>query len=149
MTTYQVTARRDGKFWFVQIPAIDGATQARTLAEIPAMATDYIAIMTNEDPSNIGVEVELVLPETVRKHIDRANTLRAKEAEARAQAAQEVQDAVRTLSRDGYTVRDIGAALDVSYQRAHQLLKEYSEAGSSKQLARIPAKKKGAVAKRV
>jgi len=37
-------------------------------------------------------------------------------------AAQEVRVAAKELRHRGLTVRDIGAALDVSYQRAHQLI---------------------------
>lgn len=39
-TRYDVTVRRDGRVWWVEIPALDGATQARTLGEVDVMARD-------------------------------------------------------------------------------------------------------------
>lgn len=62
---YDVTAERDGKFWFIRIPEIDGVTQARTRDEIPAMARDYIAI-TLEVPAD-SIEICVVLTEEVRE----------------------------------------------------------------------------------
>lgn len=44
MKTYEVTAKRDGKFWFIRIPELDGVTQALNEEEIPVMARDYIAV---------------------------------------------------------------------------------------------------------
>jgi predicted RNase H-like HicB family nuclease len=55
--TYEVTAKRDGKFWFVRIPEIDGATQGRTLKEVPEMARDYIRIVTGETEFDVRVRL--------------------------------------------------------------------------------------------
>ena len=37
---YEVVVRRDGRFLFIEIPSLDGATQARVLNEVEAMARD-------------------------------------------------------------------------------------------------------------
>lgn len=58
-TTYEVTAERDGKFWFIRIPALDGATQARTTDEIPAMARDYIATTLDVPADSFDLEVRV------------------------------------------------------------------------------------------
>lgn len=39
---YHVT--RDGRFWMIHIPAIDGLTQARYPGEIEQMAREYLAV---------------------------------------------------------------------------------------------------------
>ncbi|WP_341957498.1 hypothetical protein [Microbacterium sp. LWH13-1.2] len=54
---YEVTAKRDGQLWFIRIPQIDGATQARTREEIPAMARDYIAIALDVTTDSFDVAV--------------------------------------------------------------------------------------------
>lgn len=59
MKTYQVTAERDGKFWFVRIPEIDGATQAPSREEIPGMARDYIAVMLDVPVDSFEISVEV------------------------------------------------------------------------------------------
>lgn len=48
MKTYDVTVERDGAFWLIRVPELDGVTQARTRGEIESMARDYIAIVTKQ-----------------------------------------------------------------------------------------------------
>lgn len=57
MKTYDVTAERDGQFWFVRIPEIDGATQALTVEEVPVMARDYIALTVGVPADSFDVRV--------------------------------------------------------------------------------------------
>ena len=59
VTTYKVTAERDGRFWFIRIPALDGATQARTLDEIPMMARDYIAVSLDVPAESFDIKVHV------------------------------------------------------------------------------------------
>ena len=58
--TYEVTAERDGTFWFIRIPELEGATQALTEEEIPVMARDYIALTLDipEESFRIALTVE-------------------------------------------------------------------------------------------
>lgn len=42
--TYNAEVTRDGKWWMVAIPEIDGLTQARSLSEAELMARQYIAV---------------------------------------------------------------------------------------------------------
>jgi predicted RNase H-like HicB family nuclease len=59
MKTYEVTAERDNAFWFIHIPELDGATQARTEEEIPVMARDYIAITLGVPAESFDVDVRV------------------------------------------------------------------------------------------
>jgi hypothetical protein len=115
MTTYKVRAERDGKFWYVSIPELDGATQARHLGELDAMARDWIHCMTDEDPATIELDVEIDVPESVRSHLDRQDSLRA-------EAAAEARLAAKALRDEGIPLRDIGKLLGISHQRVHQLV---------------------------
>jgi hypothetical protein len=121
-TTYDVTVRRDGRLWYVEIPALDGATQARTLSEVDVMARDYIANVLEVSESAIELEVHLELPGNVTGRLRHAAQLRDAEAKARSEAADEIRAAARELRAAGLTMREIGTALGVSYQRAHQLV---------------------------
>jgi len=38
MKTYNVTVTREGKWWMIDVPAIDGLTQARRLSKIKQRA---------------------------------------------------------------------------------------------------------------
>ncbi len=86
------------------------------------MARDLIAVMEEVDPQSFGLDVSVELPAEVTVHLERSQTLRQKSDRTKHLAAQEVRVAAKELRGRGLTVRDIGAALDVSYQRAHQLI---------------------------
>jgi hypothetical protein len=119
---YEVTARRDGRFWYIEIPALDGATQARNLGEVDEMAKDYISSVTDVPVDRIEVAVAIELSADVRAHLAAASALREEEAHARTRAAEESRAAARALKSQGLTVREVGAALGVSHQRAQQLI---------------------------
>lgn len=54
-----VVARRSGNWWAIRILEVDGAyTQARRLDEVPAMATDAVAMLSDIDPAEIEVTVQ-------------------------------------------------------------------------------------------
>lgn len=119
---YEVTVRRDGRFWYVDIPALDGATQARRLSEIDEMAKDYIAEVTGASAERVEIAVTIELPADVQAHLAAASALRDEEAHARSRAAEESRAAARALKSQGLTVREVGAALGISHQRAQQLV---------------------------
>lgn len=119
---YDVTVRRDGRFWYVDIPALDGATQARNLSEIDEMAKDYITEVTGTAADRLEIAVTIELPAEVQAHLAAASALRDEEAHARSRAAEESRAAARALKSQGLTVREVGAALGISHQRAQQLV---------------------------
>lgn len=122
MVTYAATAERDGRFWLVHVPAVDRWTQARSLPEVEAMAKDLIAVMLEVDPESVRLDVEIRLPAAVQEHLEAAKRLRETAAEANSAAARESRAAARALADQGMTMRDIGAALGISHQRAAQLV---------------------------
>jgi hypothetical protein len=119
---YDVTVRRDGRFWYVDIRGLDGATQARNLSEIDEMAKDYIAEVTGARADQLEIVVTIELPADVQAHLAAASALRDEEAHARSRAAEESRAAARALKSQGLTVREVGAALGISHQRAQQLV---------------------------
>jgi hypothetical protein len=119
---WEATVSRDGRFWLIRVDGLDGATQARNLNEVDVMAADYVAIMTEQDPEDVHVTWRIELPEEVRRHLAAAEASRRAEAEARQRAASESRQAARALRSLGLSVREVGAALGMSHQRAQQLL---------------------------
>ena len=51
MPSYDIEVTRDGRWWMVHIPAIDGLTQARFPGEIVEMARDYLSLSAPARPS--------------------------------------------------------------------------------------------------
>ncbi len=122
MKAYHANASRDGRFWLVHIPEIDQYTQGRNLAEVEPMARDLIALWLEIPEDSFDVAVHVELPKDVQHHLELAAKYATDSAHAQAQAARERRIAARELKAKGLTVRDIGAALGVSYQRAQQLV---------------------------
>lgn len=122
VTHYDVTVTPAGRYWHIEVPAVERVTQARHLREVEEMARDLISIMTGEEPEKIELGVRVVLPESVRAHLDAAEKLRQESARSQAEAARHLRAAAQELHEAGLPLRDVGAALGVSYQRAHQLV---------------------------
>jgi hypothetical protein len=53
--TYDIEVTRDGRWWMIHIPALDGLTQAEFPGEIEEMARDYIAVTTETPIENVEV----------------------------------------------------------------------------------------------
>lgn len=122
--TYRAQVRRGDTFWLVYVPEVDRTTQARSLREVEAMARDLVAVMEDVPADGFDLVVSVDVPERAAAHWHRAAELHAESARLRSEAAGEASTAARELRALGLTVRDIGATLDVSFQRADQLLKQ-------------------------
>jgi hypothetical protein len=57
--TYAVKVTREGKWWMVHIPELDGLTQARNVAEIEGMARDYIAVTLEVPQETVALSVAM------------------------------------------------------------------------------------------
>jgi hypothetical protein len=122
MNTYDISVRRDGRLWFIGIPEINGATRARSLGEVEPMARDYIAAVRGIPESSFTLVTTIHLPDEVTAHLTAAEQARAQETQARSTAAFEWAAAAKALRDAGLTVREIGATLKISHQRAAQLV---------------------------
>jgi predicted RNase H-like HicB family nuclease len=117
----EATATREGKWWFIRIPELGTATQARTLREIDLMASDVAALWLSVDPEEVEVRVAVELPAAVREIWERAKEKQAHAKAEETEAATLSRDAVRALRSNGITLADAGTLLGLSPQRVHQL----------------------------
>lgn len=124
MKTYKATVTREGKWWMVAIPELNGLTQARRLAEAEDMAREWIAATLNVPLSAVAVDVVVgeVADIRVWDAVAEIKSLRGNAAELEARARTQAEDLARRLAAAGIPVRDIGTVLGVSFQRAHQLV---------------------------
>jgi hypothetical protein len=129
MTSYRAEVERDGRFWRVRVPDIDRSTQARSLSEAEAMVRDLIAIMTDVPQNSFDVDMRIILPEDVQIELDQSQILREQAKQSQAEAARLARDAAHRLHTLGLSLRDIGRALGVTFQRAKQLVDEAAQAG--------------------
>jgi hypothetical protein len=56
---YRVDLTRDGKFYRLSIPELNGLTRVRKEREIELMAREYIAGVTDDALGNVGVKIHL------------------------------------------------------------------------------------------
>jgi len=96
MTTYDVIVSREGKWWMICIPALDGLTQARRLDEAPIMARDYIAVALDVPVSEVAVAVSVLDVDGVDV-FQALENLRHEKAEADA-ARERVAEGTRRLA---------------------------------------------------
>lgn len=123
MNTYQVEVTRDGRWWMISVPEIDGLTQARRLADVEQMARELIAVTLDVRLSEVAVEIAFgdIDGIHVGSCIKTISSEKAEAARLEEDAAEKTRALVRQLVAHDVPLRDIGAMLGISFQRAHQL----------------------------
>lgn len=125
MLTYRANVHREGKWWLVEVPAIDGLTQARRLSEAQLMARELVAVTLGVPLSEVEVEVGLRAIGRLTDLPERVKQIASDRAQARAldaRAASSSEQLAKELVEAGVPLRDIGTVLGVSHQRVHQLV---------------------------
>lgn len=119
--TYQVDVRRDGKWWFFEIPEVDMSGQARKLSEVESEATDIIATWLQVRPETLAVALNVDVPAEVSAVWREAKRREVIARDENAAAARLAREAVRSLRAQGMTQAEAGRLLGVSVQRVSQL----------------------------
>lgn len=122
MKTYRATARRENKWWVVEVHGV-GTTQGRTTAEVQRMAADLVAIMKEIPLDEVRVQVEFEVPGDLGEEIRRARQETREAEQAQRRAAEKVRRAVGHILESGMSKQDAARILGVSPQRISQLSK--------------------------
>jgi hypothetical protein len=124
MRSYDATVTRDGKWWMVAIPEIDGLTQARRLSEAEKMAREYVAVTLDLPLDSVAIRLHIgsVAGIDVSETLAEIRDGRQRVAELEAATRERSSELARRLSAANIPVRDIGTMMGVSFQRAHQLV---------------------------
>ncbi|WP_227979957.1 hypothetical protein [Nocardia spumae] len=120
MSTYTARVTRDEDAWMIQVPEVNRVTSALNLRQVEEMARDLIAIMTDTEPDSFDLVIEW--PPEISSWLDVFRAATADAERAAQVAVQARQSAAAALQAMGATVRDIGALMEVSFQRAQQIL---------------------------
>ncbi|MFK0009916.1 hypothetical protein ACIQTZ_22965 [Paenarthrobacter sp. NPDC090520] len=125
--TLEATAYKEGKWWMISIPEIDGLSQAKTVESVPGMAADLAAIVLNVPQEAVRVNITYRLPEAAAV-IDRQwHEAKAQVTTAEATAADKLAELAHTLKANGWTLKDIAAVTGYTFQRIAQILKHRAE----------------------
>ncbi len=134
MTTYCVTATRDGDWWSLVAHDVEGrevASQSRRLDRADVAIREAIALVLDVDDDAVEVDISPDL-----SHVEvTAQTLEALElrralAELSDRARRRTPAAIAELRQAGLTVRDVAQLLGVTPSRVSQIEKESSLASS-------------------
>lgn len=121
---YTADVTREGRWWMVSVPEVDGLTQARRLGEAELMARELVAVTLDLELDE--VEVDIVVRQVDGVDVaERVGRIEAEKAEAerlKREALAESKELARELVEAEVPLRDVGALLGVSYQRVHQLV---------------------------
>ncbi|WP_282947594.1 hypothetical protein [Cellulomonas endometrii] len=121
---YTANVTREGRWWMVAVPEVDGLTQARRLSEAGTMARELVSLVLDVDPDAFDLTVDVVSVDgvEVRDRLAEIERERAEAADLERRLAQHTRSLARDLAARDVPQRDIGAILGVSHQRANQLL---------------------------
>lgn len=120
---FDVEISREGRWWMVAIPAIDGLTQARRLDEAEEMARSFIALDQDLPLSEVEIgEVRVcVAGEDIGSQIEEFAQVREEAEAAQRELAARTRELAEKLAKLDVPTRDIGGMLGVSHQRVSQL----------------------------
>ena len=125
MTTYQVTATRDGDWWSLVAANVGGrevASQSRRLDQADAAIREAIALVLDVDRDAFDVDIT---PELERIEVSDATlevlALRRELAELSDRARRRTPAAIAELRAAGLTVRDVAQLLGITPSRVSQI----------------------------
>ena len=125
MKTYRVECEWDETgWWVVTVPEVSGAvTQCKRLDKVPNDVGEVLELLTDEKPGTYELDVHTVVPGKAGELAAEALELRAQADALAGSVATTTCTAVVTLSKSGFSMRDIGQLVGVSHQRVDQILK--------------------------
>ena len=135
MTTYRVTATREGAWWSLVASDVQGrevASQSRRLDQADAAIREAIALVLDVDHEAFDVRIT---PDLQRAQVSDETLevveLRRALAELNDRAHRQTPAAVAELRRAGLTVRDVARLLSLTPSRVSQIEKEGALANSA------------------
>ena len=122
MKVYTVTAERGPSgAWVLECGELGVVSQTRRLDRAEEEAAEAIAFQSGLKPGEFGIEVVPILPAEVESLRQRVDELGVKAKAASDDAAAARSALARKLKDEGFTLREMGQVLGVSYQRASEL----------------------------
>lgn len=120
---YKAEVTREGRWWMIHVPEIDGLTQSRRLTDVAQMARELIAVILDVRLSEVDVEVHYgaVNGLLIHDQLEAINHAKAESARLDALAAARTRELVTTMTAAEVPIRDIGTMLGVSFQRVQQI----------------------------
>jgi predicted RNase H-like HicB family nuclease len=112
-------------WWLATVVDVKGChTQGRTLDQAERRIREALALFVPEHSAReANLPALIALPRFARRSLSLANRRRAQATALAEQSRQALGSAARALSKAGLSLRDIGKLLEVTRQRAHQIIR--------------------------
>lgn len=122
MNLFTVTAERGTSgVWVLECKELGVVSQTKRLDQAQEEVAEAIAYQSGLKPTEFSIEVVPILPTEIESLKRRADELREKADAAASEAADAKRELARTMKGHGFSVREMGQVLGVSYQRAAAL----------------------------
>ena len=120
---YGVIYERDESgAWNARVPEVPGAhTYGRSLQQARRRIREALDLWV-DDAADARFDEEIRVPREAQAAVRRAKSTRAKVARDQREAAEAARLAARCLAKLGLSIRDAGEVLEISHQRAQQIL---------------------------
>lgn len=137
MSRYNVECEWDGYNWVGTVEGVPGAvTQAKRLELIPGRITEVLKLMTGKRVNADDIELRFHPGGEAEADAETVRALRADVERIQSDLATRQVRLIRTLRKQGFTVRDIGTIVGLSHQRVQQLLASSARAKSPRARSR-------------
>jgi predicted RNase H-like HicB family nuclease len=114
--------RDESGAWNARVPEVPGAhTYGRSLQQARRRIREALDLWV-DDAADAKFDEEIRVPREAQTAVRRAKSARAKVARGQKEAAEAARVAAQCLAELGLSVRDAGEVLEISHQRAQQIL---------------------------
>lgn len=121
--TYRATCERVDGWWAISVDGVRGAhTQTRRLATAASTAREAVALLKDVDEAAIEIELDIKLPPEIGDILAQLHARQEAAESAQRMAAEAQAKAATALVASGFTLRDAGEVLGLSFQRVGQLV---------------------------
>lgn len=120
--TFTITAERTPTGWWTLVCDGVGVSQVRRLTQAAEDMREPIAYVTGLDADSFDICVVPKLPNVFTEKYEAAKKYKEDADKANEKAMLASKQAAKSLKDQGFTLREIGQVMDISYQRAGQLI---------------------------
>jgi len=126
---FTAEAKLNGRWWEISVtkglPEHHSCnTQARKLDKIKETTQDAIAELLSIPKQDIEIKLELILPSSLRKRIEKLNKASQKFDEARQNVRLTQRETAEAFTDEGFTRKETGIAMGLGPQRIQQILED-------------------------
>lgn len=122
MQTFTVTAQRGkGNVWVLECSELGAVSQVKRLDQADDEMREALSYLSGLSEDEFHINIVPELPEEISSLSAEAIRLQQEVQHSQAAMSRAQREAVSAMKRSGFTVRDMGKVLRVSYQRAAQI----------------------------